>query len=678
MFCIKCGKEINSGIRFCPSCGTPVSGSSTPADKEMPFINNADMTVKNDNAVKASRTSKNANKVLVAVIIVLLICIVGVFITFSIIYNKRKNTSAEEFINDPATESSDPIKTADDTAKTGDTEYSYNQNDQENEENKEQKYLDEAEKYLAQDDPLSAAEVLTAALQEEYYPAVYDELEDIRKRTMDYRTVTEYNSSDSDGEHTEFKESTDRQYENGILIYEEDNRLSDGNTREFSSYDKYELDDDGHKIIKTKIGNLGEEITVQENDESGHKLVEHADSINGKIRKITYYDEEGNETRIEFYDTIITQEMSEERIFEYDDRGNKVKQTNNHFGWDQISPGYTETYTYKYDEYDRLKETEMDLLNYTGRDTYEYAPKGYSVHGERNRKEDADSLDSYLKSISDTEYDSLGGMISMRNVNTYDSDEGTTEKTYTYTYTHDYHYYDGDYEMKSENSANAWTEVFLTEVGKIKTRHEADIDNMSFDIVDIDGDKVPELISFDREGRFAEISIYKSGDVVTQKLFDNNDNPEGFTDYGAYASIQSSKNQIIKKEYDSTYEKNGGLNKPGTELMDPDGRAYEAYEYLTVYKINDDKDLTETDRYSVHYHYNEMGPEYDPYNDYQEPVFVEADHNGKSMSEAEYMEIRDSAWESDVYFGSAQDAGDGLSIEQVVKMLRGEPTGLRE
>ena len=239
MFCIKCGKEINSGIRFCPSCGAPVSGSSTPADKEMPFINNADMTVKNDNAVKASRTSKNANKVLVAVIIVLLICIVGVFITFSIIYNKRKNTSAEEFINDPATESSDPIKTADDTAKTGDTEYSYKQNDQENEENKEQKYLDEAEKYLAQDDPLSAAEVLTAALQEEYYPAVYDELEDIRKRTMDYRTVTEYNSSDSDGEHTEFKESTDRQYENGILIYEEDNRLSDGNTREFSSYDKY-------------------------------------------------------------------------------------------------------------------------------------------------------------------------------------------------------------------------------------------------------------------------------------------------------------------------------------------------------------------------------------------------------------------------------------------------------
>lgn len=228
-----------------------------------------------------------------------------------------------------------------------------------------------------------------------------------------------------------------------------------------------------------------------------------------------------------------------------------------------------------------------------------------------------------------------------------------------------------DHELENAKPETDWGKALIKEVEKIKVEYGNGPDT-TFDLVDINGDDIPELITFDTGGRFAKISIYKSGEVVTQKLFDNKDNPEGFMDYGADASIQSSKHRIVKKEYDTTYENGEGLNKPGAELMEPDGRAYDSYKYITVYEINEDKDMTETDKYSCHYHYNEMGPEFDPYSDYQEPVFVESHHNETNISEDEYKEFEESTWSCDVGFGSAQDASYGLSIEQIEKLLNGE------
>ena len=230
-------------------------------------------------------------------------------------------------------------------------------------------------------------------------------------------------------------------------------------------------------------------------------------------------------------------------------------------------------------------------------------------------------------------------------------------------------------EKVSENTNgiidNDWKKAFISEINRLVDENPDKDRQLLFNLVDINGDMIPELISFDSAGEYACISVYKDGHAKTQKLFDNNDKSGGYTDYGAYASVVSSDHQIVKYEYDSTYEKDGGWNRPGSEWLGFDGSAFEYYEHLTVYELNDEKDWAETDKYTIHYHYNAT-QDLDANDGVGEREFVEAEHNGENITESEFAELEDKKRKNDVYFGSGQDAGIGMTAEAAKELLSDE------
>lgn len=208
-----------------------------------------------------------------------------------------------------------------------------------------------------------------------------------------------------------------------------------------------------------------------------------------------------------------------------------------------------------------------------------------------------------------------------------------------------------------------WKDAFISEIERLARENDP-----LFNLVDMNKDGIPELVSFECDGWYANISLYKDGQVETTMLYDNSVNPQGSTDYGAYAAISCENNQIIVEEFDTTYEENGGLNYPGSEWLDMDGRQFEHYVDLTMYEINDSSEMVETDRYRACYIYEEMQP-IDEYYEYREGVLTEAFHNGVVIDVSDYQSVSEMLWCTDVYLGSAQDIGDGMYSDEIIELL---------
>lgn len=223
-------------------------------------------------------------------------------------------------------------------------------------------------------------------------------------------------------------------------------------------------------------------------------------------------------------------------------------------------------------------------------------------------------------------------------------------------------------EAAAEAGNAEWKEAFISVVEWLDSE---DGNSTLFNLLDMNKDGIPELVSFDCGGWHANISLYRDGQMETRMLYDNSVRPEEATDYGAYAAISCENNRIIVEEFDTTYEKDGGLNYPGAEWLDMDGRQFEHYVDLTMYEINDSGEMVETDHYTGCYIYEEMQPVDELY-EYREGVLTKAFHYGDDMDVADYQGVSEMMWSSDVYLGSAQDIGTGMYSDQIIELLSDE------
>lgn len=155
------------------------------------------------------------NKILVITIVVLasMLCISGVFLFFSIRGGSLNPfASTEEPVNADETEIEETDK-GEKTEENKDSVVDQITDDEELYKNdsvmseqaksgmadvseEEMRYIDEAEEFLKKDMPLEAAEVLTSAMTEDYYPFVYDRLKQIRRNSVDNSEhIIQYNEN---------------------------------------------------------------------------------------------------------------------------------------------------------------------------------------------------------------------------------------------------------------------------------------------------------------------------------------------------------------------------------------------------------------------------------------------------------------------------------------------------
>ena len=247
-------------------------------------------------------------------------------------------------------------------------------------------------------------------------------------------------------------------------------------------------------------------------------------------------------------------------------------------------------------------------------------------------------------------------------------------------------------EVNSQPSEVKWEKEYVSELDEIKNSYHlkmvdylkglygGDADNsfrtnadhsMRFELLDVNGDGISEMFSYDMEGLVTWITTYVKGETVSTILYDNCVKPSGFNDYGAYASIDVDHNKIYRYEYDTTLYENGGMNLPGREWIEIDNRPFEYFIYVTVFEISSNGSMEETDRYMCHYHFNQMeGKEYIDYYGVDEGEFVEATHNDDSISQEEFNGIGDGS--SNIYFGSPQDGANGYNAGDIKRLLDGE------
>ncbi len=222
-------------------------------------------------------------------------------------------------------------------------------------------------------------------------------------------------------------------------------------------------------------------------------------------------------------------------------------------------------------------------------------------------------------------------------------------------------------------SYDALAEAYVQEIENIKEEsinlvkeynsyyaQNFDPDNeLLFNLADVDGDGVFELYSSDSEGSFAWMSVYYNGDIIRHALYNTYENPDGYTDYGSYAYIDCENSRIIRCEYDCTLEEDGNYTYPGSEIFEEG--PYDYYSYITVYRLNDNKDLEFAEKYELQEHYE---------GDICEVVSATKNDEQLTISDPvqfyEMVNIR-----SDVDFGSGQAQGDGISADKMEKSLTG-------
>ncbi len=421
MYCFFCGTENKDDNQYCIKCGKSLHPKS------------------GGDEISVNTEKKRSTLILMTVFAITVLAGIAICL---VIYNKHSTDdniveeAAVENVANIKGQSSEEQKEKSDDNKNDDTlKTTKDRKEIDAEEEiiptpEEQKYIDEAEKYLVLDDPLSAAEVLTAAMEEDYYPAVNEKLKDIKKRTMDYLTVEEMHSLDSGDIRIDYIE---RQYENGRVVYEEDLVSSNGEEKQIATWTKHGVDKEGNKTIEQFDGN-GNRYFVIERDEKNHKTIEHLNNLDGPVTMITYYNEFGKSTETQMFSD--KGDLYETIESEYDSRGNLI--TKYYKKGDEV----THTSSYEYDKYDREISIMSDSIKQLENKKYEYNTSGYSVHKISTIKENVDRTNTILESVDDSEYNALGGLVRSKSVTTYEDKEYISESTYT----HDYHYYSGKYE----------------------------------------------------------------------------------------------------------------------------------------------------------------------------------------------------------------------------------------
>ncbi len=461
MFCQKCGSIISADDIFCGKCGWRIIDiedheNEGSTDNETIINSECDRSGVSKASAAPGIAATSVRTIIVSAVAGVTISSLATMGVLSTIYERKieqiEKASMEENPNEIPEISSNSIGIGSSKSDSNDEKETVDEGDYQNEKRKtdgkdkaiiptqdEQKYIDEAEKYLIQDDPLSAAEILTSAMMEDYYPAVNEKLKDIKKRTMDYLEVHEMHSIDS-GEVSSYK--TKKEYVDGRMTYYETSTLLDGEYRN-PSWIKYEKDNEGNTvIIRSDSGGERKYVseTVKDEINEERKQIEHLNSIDGPITSIIYYNSEDKCVNFESY-SEETGKLSSNILYEYDDKGNEIKRYYKRDG------KITQTETYEYDEYGRVIKCFIETDKNTKTDTYRYTATGYSCHRESKIIEGADQTDSYLSSTSDGEYDSLGHAIYGKAITIYSDHKYDTESTYT----HDYHYYSGDYGENEKN-----------------------------------------------------------------------------------------------------------------------------------------------------------------------------------------------------------------------------------
>lgn len=526
MYCKYCRAEINNETKYCTKCGREISSPHVEILEVHPVKN------------------QKGNKGLVTVMIILLVCIVGVWVTFFSLYKKRSEVE-RAYLTDDMLHSSSEIKTNESNDQDGvDINISSKMDiegtkiDTENEivpTETEIKIIDEAEKYLCENAPLSAAEVLTKAISEDYYPAIYKKLVEIRDQTKDYEEH-EVHFSFHGASFTEY--ITERQYVGDKLCSETMYYLMDGEKFVVST-NTYNVDsDDNYKYVHTDLNvNSGDTTNyVRENTKDGNKTIstEYIDQVGGRINRIDTY-ENGNNLRTQIFDE--NGEVSFDCITEYDDHGNILKKT-------KTDNGLTETELYMYEDggYGRVirKEVESEVKNSIT--IYEYNKIGFTTHNVTKEKKH-NAMDQGYQSKTDCEYDALGREVRLESRTVYDdgSETGNIIK-----YTHDYHYLVEDKIESDEDNYENYISLYNDMIKKIVSGQELISDegevyeysiaaDPGYALYDIDGDGMEELfVTGDTDNEWHTYTVYyiKDGNLEPGEVINGNVPDKGWWIYG--------------------------------------------------------------------------------------------------------------------------------------------------
>ena len=299
----------------------------------------------------------------------------------------------------------------------------------------------------------------------------------------------------------------------------------------------------------------------------------------------------------------------------------------------------------------RIEVEQVSVQEETGSKTYEVeeaeiseeSRTGTDNTGEEPHKDEGDSEDSVEKSEENNDQVYVAGMLT-------------------------------DEQKKIMSSRPEWVQQYIGIIEKLSYAYADTFTPPVYELIEINGDDVPEMIAFSNGGAYAWVIFFRNseGQAYLQKLFDNKDKPEGFTDYGAYASIDCANSRIVYIQYDSTYEEDGGWMTPGAELMDTDGRPFDEYIFLTMLEMNENNELVPKDSYSCNYHYKEKEPTDEDYYYFDKKEFIKATHGEESITESEFQKVYSESLESDFDFGSPQSAAMGLPPEEMVKLLLNE------
>ena len=152
----------------------------------------------------------------------------------------------------------------------------------------EQKYVDEADEYLKQDDPLSAAEVLSKAMMDGYYPALYEKLKDIRRNTVDNNTHL-----------VQYEENTGKMMYEAWLETVYDKNLPVGTQ-------KYEMMDGKKTVVSS------ENYSDTENSTPDDATVEY--DTDGRVSVVSS-SEDTRKYKYDDYGRILSQEVSHSNVF---------------------------------------------------------------------------------------------------------------------------------------------------------------------------------------------------------------------------------------------------------------------------------------------------------------------------------------------------------------------------
>ncbi len=283
-------------------------------------------------------------------------------------------TDNEEIIDDGGDANiSNEVSDVADIAEIVDEETDKNEKEEEIYTAEEQKYVDEADEFLKQDDPLSAAEVLTKAMMEGYYPELYEKLKDIRRNTVDNNThIVQYEENTGN---LIYEASLETVYDKDIPVGTKEYEIAGGkktlvNTEDYSDAEngmpnnaKVEYDTDGRvSVVSSK-----DDKRTYKYDDYGRLISQQVSRTNAFGTWITVFDYKYTEKGcivsghdISADGSDLGYENTEEK--KYDALGGAIKSKSH---WDEegeIYGGWAE-WTHEYHYVPELKRTAPENPN---------------------------------------------------------------------------------------------------------------------------------------------------------------------------------------------------------------------------------------------------------------------------------------------------------------------------